>query len=464
MEYKLSIEQLRSGKMFDSNGKFYHNSGYTFKLFPFVTARNDSMSVLELESLVGTFLCIVEDKTPKSINASALIDELMKETEIQAGQEELFREIIRKLFFQDNGMFRPLNLQFLEHIPYSRTSEYRVAEYLVDVLGNKTILKNLLENAKQQERANSNVLETYVLSKLECNENKANNSEIPYFRVVDSLKQTFEEDFAFILENAQRAREYLVALLELYYFSYTAQTCLQLNRFMSGERNKNIPLYFCLEWEKTSQSRLCYREGWQKLQRAIEKIFAHVIVLELLNQTEEGSDTFDYIKIAENITDEITDGLISEKIDAVTNCYRESITDCQAMSKLQKRESGEGATAASIKYLFECVRTQFENSIRNSAYRSYAKKFELYCNKFLKNRGRSGAMLNISEETLIFVTRLSIKHQEKLRLIDVFKEFEKRGIFLDDISKEQVAQYYEKLNLIEKKSDSGDAKYVKQIL
>lgn len=73
-------------------------------------------------------------------------------------------------------------------------------------------------------------------------------------------------------------------------------------------------------------------------------------------------------------------------------------------------------------------------------------------------------MLNISEETLIFITKISIKDQEQMRLNDVFKEFEHRGIFLDDLSKEQVADYYERLNLIEKKSDSGDAKYVKRIL
>ena len=73
-------------------------------------------------------------------------------------------------------------------------------------------------------------------------------------------------------------------------------------------------------------------------------------------------------------------------------------------------------------------------------------------------------MLNLSEETLIFLTKLSIKDQDQMRLKDVFKAFEKRGVFLDSASKEQVATYYEKLNLIEKKSDSGDAKYVKRIL
>ena len=73
-------------------------------------------------------------------------------------------------------------------------------------------------------------------------------------------------------------------------------------------------------------------------------------------------------------------------------------------------------------------------------------------------------MLNLTEETLIFLTKVCIKDQEMMRLNDVFNEFELRGVYLDNISKEQVMRYYEKLNLIEKKSDSGDAQYVKRIL
>jgi DNA phosphorothioation-dependent restriction protein DptG len=73
-------------------------------------------------------------------------------------------------------------------------------------------------------------------------------------------------------------------------------------------------------------------------------------------------------------------------------------------------------------------------------------------------------MLTLTEETLIFLTKICIKDQEKMRLNDVFAEFEARGIFLENHSKAEVMRYYEKLNLIEKKSDSGDAQYVKRIL
>ena len=107
---------------------------------------------------------------------------------------------------------------------------------------------------------------------------------------------------------------------------------------------------------------------------------------------------------------------------------------------------------------------QFENTSRNRACRAYYANYERYSNKFLRPRGRNGKMLALSEEQLLLLTRLCIKDDDKIRLNKVFSEFERRGIFLDNQSKKQVMKYYEKLNLIEKKSDSGDAKYVKRIL
>lgn len=320
-----------------------------------------------------------------------------------------------------------------------------------------------MKRAKRKALDTSNVLEKLVLSKLEYDERKASNQNLSYFRITNSLKESFEEDFKYVLENSKRYRD-LVSLLELYFFTYTAQTSLQLKRFLAGKRDENIPLYFCLEWEKTSQSRSCFTEGWQKLQAAIEEIFVHAIVLEILNQTEKDCELVDYIRIAEMIQNDADDSKIASQIDEITDCYRKAISDCPTMNELQRKVTSEGITADAIHYLFESVKTQFEETTRDRANKSYVSKFERYCHKFLKNRGRSGLMLNLTEETLIFITKLCIKNQKQMRLKDVFNAFEKRGIFLDSFSKEQVASYYEKLNLIEKKSDSGDAKYVKRIL
>lgn len=234
---------------------------------------------------------------------------------------------------------------------------------------------------------------------------------------------------------------------------------------MYGSRTEAVPLYFCLEWEKTSQSRQCFTEGWQQLQNSIDKIFAHAVTLEILNHTEPGAELVDYIDLKQIIdSDPALDSIISEQIDEVTKLYRENIRDCAEMNEVKKGSTDHGATDASVKFLFDSIKSQFENSVRVRAYDSYSSKFERYCHKYLKSRGRSGLMLNLSEETLIFLTKLCIKDQEQMRLKDVFGEMELRGVYLDNQSKEQAAIYYEKLNLIEKKSDSGDAKYVKRIL
>lgn len=322
MKYQLSVEQFKKSKMFDSRGKLYHKPGNRFKLFPF-TGNTSANIVLELEPLIGSFLCMIEEKSPQKITVAELVEKLKQDIEIQSGQEEFFGDMIRKLFFTENGTVRAVNLQMIEQISCTETNEKKMVEYLVDVLGDSNLLRKELSDAKL--KLSSNILETEIISKLKF-ENQVNSGErLKYFRIVESLHAFFEEDFAYILEDQKCLREYLVELLELYYFSYTAQTILQLGRFMDGERNNNIPLYFCLEWEKTSQSRLCFTEGWRKLQNAIEKIFAHAITLEILNQTEINSEIVDYIRLNEIVDSDEKDKEISKQIDLLTALYRASM-------------------------------------------------------------------------------------------------------------------------------------------
>jgi len=463
MDYILSNEVFHDN-FFDKTGKLRHMPGKKFKLFPFV-ANTSATPVTELGDLAGGYLCKVEGKKPVPISLTDLTNELLKDMEgIQPGQEKNFEELICQMFFESDDRIRPINLTFLEQIECKTSTETRIAEYLVDVLGDRTIIQNDVQNAKNRLLAYSNVLEKVVMKKVKTSDAPSDDST-HYFTVVSSLKHLYEEDFLYVLDNPKRTREYLIPLLEFYFFSYTAQTAMQLNRFFDGDRETNIPLYFCLEWEKTNQSRKCFTEGWQMLQEAIKVMFAHAVTLEILNQTKDNSDLYDYIKISELVKNNPEmDVEVAAQVAKLTASYREAITDCPDMNEYEKKILSRGETATEIKYLFESIKIQFENTNRSRAYESYADKFEKYCHKYLKNRGRSGLILNISEETLIFLTKICIKDQEKVRLKDVFEGFEERGVYLDDSSKEQVTEYYEKLNLIEKKSDSGDAKYVKRIL
>lgn len=466
MVYTLSLDSFNSTFAVKEDGtKLTHRSGKRFKLFPFI-ANNNIEPVMDLSGLIGRYLSQIEEKEPVLITPEALIQRLKddNETTIELGKEEIFEQVVRHMFFDKEGQIRPINLRMLAQTPCDKSNECKLADYLVDVLGDVDVLQKHIVRASKRVEAQSNVLERFAASKLESlpSSRKMGNE---YQRITNAVKQKFEEDFEYILGARNRTRDYLIPLLEFYYFAYTAQAALQLNRFLDGERSKCVPLYFCLDWEKTSQNRPCFEEGWNRLQYAVKRIFAHAITLEILNQTEEGTAPIDYIGLQELINgDPGEDHRIAEQIKVLTDSYRKAIPDCTEMSELCRKESSDGETAAEIRFLFESVRVQFENTVRNRPYSSYAEKFEEYSRKFLKRRGRSGMMLNLSEETLILLTKISIKDQEKMRLNDVFAEFEARGVFLDNHSKSEIMHYYEKLNLIEKKSDSGDAQYVKRIL
>lgn len=463
MKYRLSLELFDQSFAVKEDGKkLTHYPANRVMLFPFI-ANNNSTPVCDLDSIVGRYIGQVEKINPQQITVEELTAKLREDTEIAPGAEELFQQVVKSNFYDRNGRIRPINLRMITQIPCEEPRARKVADYLVDVLGDENALKISVDRATSILEEQSNVLEKFIISKLESKPLPSRDNTV-YQRITNALHQKYEEDFEYILGSRNRISDYLISLLEFYYFTYTAQAILQLNRFLQGDRDNCIPLYFCLDWEKTSLNRLCYTQGWGMLREKINSIFAHAIVLKILNQTENDCGSIDYIRLNELIQKDGEDHRIFEEIKVLTDRYRNAITDCPEMSELVRQTATKSETATEVRFLFESVRTQFENTQRNRPYTAYADKFSEYAKKFLKRRGRSGMMLNLTEETLIFLTKVCIKDQEKMRLNDVFTEFELRGVYLDDISKEQVMHYYEKLNLIEKKSDSGDAQYVKRIL
>lgn len=462
MDYKLS-ENLFYDKFCDKNKHFTHYQKKTFLLFPFV-ANNTDTPVRSMEHVTGDVLCRNYGKFPKDTDKSSIISALKKQIKIEKDDEEVFEEIVSQLFFSADGNIVPLNIPLLMNIKCNTPREADAAQFITDVLCDKSLISDVIQKCFNEIEDNGSVIEKLMLSSFDFNE-KSKEQELNYYRVTTSLYDVFLEDFKFVLSNQMRAREYINTLLQIYFFSYTAQSIMQINRFLYGERDKNQPLYFSLEWEKTSQSRKCYTEGWNKLQNSIKPMFAHTIVLELLNLLDEHMGEIDYITLREMTeNDNEIDFRVSKEIEKITQLYRECITDCPEMTDLEYIEGPDGArTISSVRYLYDCVNTQFIMK-RSRPYSSCAKQFETFCTSFLKNRGRSGYMLNLTEEVVILLTKLAIKNNEQMRLIDVFAEFERRGFYLDSLSKDCVADFYEKLNLIEKKSDSGDAKYVKRIL
>ena len=123
-------------------------------------------------------------------------------------------------------------------------------------------------------------------------------------------------------------------------------------------------------------------------------------------------------------------------------------------------------TSKEMRRLFETIDFQFINGGRKSHYNGYNKKFIDFVQKnFGKFRGMNGYTLSLRESDVIMFTHIIVRiNGSKMQLSKVFTELEKRGLIFDRESKKHIVELYEKMNLLEKRSDSGEAQYVKCIL
>lgn len=399
-----------------------------------------------------------------------VLAKIAKQIDASPAEREKAVQIIKTLYWDNQGRIRPNSVNSMSYIPCTDSSELKIANYLCNVLGNRDSLRLIADKAAEKSSIQANVLDRIVLMALGSDSDQGKDLE-PYYIVHTSAAAYFEQDLKFVLENASRTKEYLVDLLEFYYFFYTAQASLTLVQFEHGKRDEVIPLYFSLDWEKTNKARNCYTQGWQLLQPALDQQFYHAITLELLNQAENNTQ-FDYIAIKNYIDNNDAENEVAEQVQQICLLYRTAILSisssqpqaCAELNGLSK-DMELGVAYAEIHYLFDSVRCQFRNTDRGRVSDGYIKHFKRFCQeKYLKSRGANGFMLNITEELLIFLTKLAIKNEEQMSLNEVFRQFQRRGVYLDQSSKDEVIRFYTKLNLIDKKSDSGDAQYVKRIL
>ena len=173
----------------------------------------------------------------------------------------------------------------------------------------------------------------------------------------------------------------------------------------------------------------------------------------------------DYIAFGQMVCeDSKLDIEVAGEIEKAEDTYCTYVGDYKDFNNIPKQQ-GASKTEEAIRHLYKCVEAQFLNTERKRANQFYNEKFYEFCkSRWVKNRKKSGLVLNLTERDVIFLTKICLRNEEKIRLVDLYKEYERRGLYLDNTSKEYLQEFFTKLNLIDKKSDSGDAQYVKRIL
>lgn len=479
MNVKFKLEGENSLKeQFVKNGIFKHIHSTKIKLLPYSTTwkRDVYNDFVYFNGIIGEcFRLASNKKLTKSLAKEKDYNSKLKETiiknaleRIDGDNERKVKEIIEELIFQEDNLycFSRETLPYLSFIKDDNGLR-EIANFIHSIFFTGSIRKA----ATETKAAKGNIL--YKLIKNSLPKLQESSSKKKDFFIFNSeIISRFEQDFNLLNKNEESFLKDIEKLIKYYYFYYVSQLGAQLNNFCSEKKFKT---YFTLESEIISKSRSAYQRGWESLEGKLSNLFSHVNTLEFLNHIKIGTHSplsysqfkNEYVKLEESNKKEVV-----KHIHDIISFYKDNPSvnpqygweECERQLK-PKLEKYDCHFEKAIYELWFTVDHQFQNSGRKKYYENYVMWFTQFCKaNFLKRRGRLGYTLRLSQDMLLFLTRICIGAEPKIRLKKLWTELELRGVYFDEPTKVEVVRLFEKINLIEKKSDSGDAQYIRAIL
>jgi|SRR5699024_2067183 len=322
--------------------------------------------------------------------------------------------------------------------------EIAIAEFMVDFF-------NLRQNEEWKSfirnKESNNLVEKMLIDSIRSIEieDKKNN----HYKIITNRFEDRFEDLKFLLKNKDFALKYMSLFFAFYYFQYIIQASLILDR-IKEERNddKVYPLFFTLENERITGTRQTNKQGFNLVKETKDFTLINDNLLGYINTLlDEKVLSFNEIIDLE----EEEKNILNRNLGIVLNKYKE-VT--------KKNEVIPNDFLNSLELFKKWLSEDVTKETRGRYYSSIEEIGNLY---FLKRRGSLGKILTLRKDMIILLTAIVVK-DKKMIISEVFKNFESRGVFLDRYSKEAVVALYERMGILDKKSDSGEAKYVKPIL
>ncbi|MFY4775834.1 DNA phosphorothioation-dependent restriction protein DptG [Metabacillus sp. RGM 3146] len=373
---------------------------------------------------------------------------------------DFIRFLDQYLFNQDE--IKPIHLHLFNYITIDEknSNEFKkYAQFLNETLAkNNRELKEVFTNKTAED-----ILTELILSQLDAlKEDKAIQNH--YQSLLEPLAKCYQEDVLYL----SKFKDYFISafpvLTHFYAFMYASQLIIKFEQFTKGSFDQVQPIYFSLDWEALSKRRRAAEEiqSYKYIKASAKHLFPHIHAIShlsnnVLNEKSNGKLSFMPYK-------ELYDEIVARG----TDFEQAFLKDLKAWINEYKQLKFTGVSiedhSATIPEAFEVLFKCIEEGTSTSVSEKYGGNIEdLAANQFIKNRGNLGQVLNIKHDFLLLLTAVSVK-DKRIPLKDLFNEFEKRGILLDRYSKTEVVKLYDNLNIIDKKSDSGDAQYVKPIL
>jgi DNA phosphorothioation-dependent restriction protein DptG len=363
-----------------------------------------------------------------------------------------FWEVLDRIYFETKNIFKfsPLFLLFNAQFASMGKTKIGPANWRLG-----TLFTSLLEefSISKPPKDNLNFIEKEMLdvlqNKIESLSGTPFGIEQPY---LPYLATSFQQDMQFLAQHPNYLLQEFGNTLRLYAFAYCSQLALNIKSWRDGEP-KSKPLYFILDTEKASLERYkIQNEGFKRFSEMSNFLFPILSALEVLQVGDKKRPLWQIYM------DVLNSPIKEEVLEKLREYLGKFIED----RKLKNRSRAETIEQV-FRQLEDVSIEQFEDkkTERASVNKKYVKELEeKICSDFIQSRGRSGRVLILNQDYLLLLTNLAIGVRPKLRLHELLIEFEQRGFYVDNQTKQALVAFYERMGNVDRMSDSGDAVYV----
>ena len=387
-------------------------------------------------------------------------------TEAQADQ---FIEIVRDILCSE-GVLNVIDPDFLKYIPLryddaKKNRKYddgqtKIAEYLFSMIDVSDIV---FQHVSKQ----SNLFSSVIKEALDKGEIPSETTDQAY-AILPFVKQLFREDFRWLTQKESHVIVKNIPLLLHFYACYSVmQTIVYLrkdNMYETPQRAKGC--YYILATQQASGKSSAVKNGWSSLisEDHLSKLFGTVQALDIANSLfEDGKKGMfsDVLAALESIPFETAKPLL-ETVLSQYQTDKGNLLKSREEVKIVLPEPIDTSIQSYKEFLEKLV--YLCTSLQSKEYETKLKSrvLSLMQVQMLASR-REYKVLCLNEELLLFLIAL-VTREKRTRLDDMYKSFENRGIYFSLETRSSIELLLHKLNLLERKSDSGEAQYVTAIL
>ncbi|MDX5476214.1 MAG: DNA phosphorothioation-dependent restriction protein DptG [Bacillaceae bacterium] len=342
----------------------------------------------------------------------------------------------------------------------NETGKY--AQFMSNVLVQREqSIMDIFENKKSED-----ILTELILSKMSGVKEDNKVKERAYEPLLPTFSKLYRDDIVYLSKHKDYFLNSFPLLTHFYMFMYACQIIYKFQQYSKADYKEVKPLYFALDWESISKRRSVVDDpfSYRYIKNSKNRLFPHIHAISQISHLVYEKEIIDEKGIViPFVPYSVALDRVKQQGENQEQLFLQElnnwIQDYASIKNLEKPVISNTIEDA-FKTLHDCIIQGVSDDV--------AKKFgdniqNLASNQFIKNRGSLGQVLNIKHDFLLLLTAVSVK-DKRIPLNELFVEFEKRGVTFDRYSKKEIIVVLDRLNIIDKKSDSGDAQYVKPIL